>query len=57
MNEEEIPEGESFEYENKCECGKKVILLTQHDNNPEYYANIYAKCDCGKYLLFQLPVN
>lgn len=39
------------------ECGKAHTLSTQIDKNPEYYADVFIKCDCGKSVYFCLPVN
>jgi hypothetical protein len=44
-------------YTNKCDCGKEIEVRTQEDNNPEYYTDVYVKCDCSLYVLFNLPVN
>ena len=44
-------------YTKKCECGKDMRVRTQTDGSPEYYTDIYVLCDCGKEVLFQLPVN
>ena len=44
-------------YEQKCDCGKKHLILTQKDDRPEYYTEVYVLCDCGEYVNFELPVN
>lgn len=45
-------------YKEKCSnCGKEIEISTQQDKNPEYYTDIYIKCDCGKSISFMLPVN
>lgn len=56
----EIEENHKFDnypYAQICNCGKTIELLTQKDNHPEYYTNVFVLCDCGEYVLFQLPVN
>ena len=47
------------EYIEKCDnCDKEYKVRTQKDVNPEYYTNVYVKCDCGDYWVeFELPVN
>lgn len=58
MNFEEIPEFTRHEYIKKCECcGLKQKILTQEDDRPEYYTEIYLQCQCGVYIEFELPVN
>jgi hypothetical protein len=47
----------SYQYEELCKCGKRHFLETQEDIYPEYYADVYLKCDCGQYVKFELPVN
>lgn len=44
-------------YKNTCECGKEIEVSTQQDSGPEYYTDVYVKCDCGKSVYFELPVN
>jgi hypothetical protein len=44
-------------YKEICECGRIVELSTQTDNCPEYYTDVYVKCECGKSVHFELPVN
>ncbi len=44
-------------YNNTCFCGKKHTLLTQDDNNPEYYSVVISICECGRLVRFSLPVN
>ena len=44
-------------YKNKCECGKVIEVSTQKDENPEYYTDVFVRCDCGKSVAFILPVN
>lgn len=57
MQLEEIPESDRYPYKNKCTCGKKYILLSQEDDEPEYRTGVYIKCECGQYIEFILPVN
>ena len=59
MKKEEIKELFRHEYTAKCEkCGKTITVLTQgEDNCPEYWADVYVKCDCGNFVLLSLPVN
>jgi hypothetical protein len=52
-----IHERDRFKYEQKCQCGKIHIMLTQEDNDPEYHTRVYVLCDCGQYVEFNLPVN
>lgn len=44
-------------YKEKCECGNEIEVSTQKDECPEYYAEVYVKCKCGKAVEFSLPVN
>jgi len=45
-------------YKQKCKkCGKEYEVSTQKDRDPEYYTDIYIKCDCGESVQFTLPVN
>jgi hypothetical protein len=58
MNLESIPEGLRNPYLAQCPCcGITQTLLTQGENSPEYYAEVYLQCQCGEYLEFELPVN
>lgn len=58
MNIEDIPEGLRYPYHALCPCcGITQTMLTQRDNFPEYYTEIYLMCQCGEYLEFNLPVN
>ena len=41
----------------KCTCGKEFEVRTQPDEDPEYYTDVFVKCDCGSFVLFSLPVN
>jgi len=44
-------------YKEKCECGKEIEVSTQQDQCPEYYTEVYVRCECGKSVCFTLPVN
>ena len=45
-------------YTETCEdCGNKIEVSTQRDNNPEYQTDVYVKCQCGASVQFTLPVN
>ena len=44
-------------YKEQCECGKVIEVSTQKDKNPEYYTDLFVKCECGKSVCFTLPVN
>lgn len=45
-------------YSEQCkECGKTYEVSTQKDNHPEYFTEVYLKCECGASVLFDLPVN
>jgi len=44
-------------YEKKCKCGKKHTVSAQKDEGAEYITEIYIKCECGKSVRFNLPVN
>lgn len=44
-------------YKEQCECGAVIEVVTQKDNNPEYYTTVLVKCTCGRYVDFSLPVN
>lgn len=58
MKETEIEAWDSHLYKEKCDkCDKEHELKTQKDNYPEYYTDVYLKCDCGDFVLFSLPVN
>ena len=58
MKIQDIPHGLLYPYHAKCPCcGLTQTLLTQQDNKPEYYAEVYLQCQCGEYLEFDLPVN
>ena len=47
----------SQEYKANCSCGKEFNISTQEDIHPEYYTDIFVKCDCGESVKFILPVN
>lgn len=54
----ELKERDGYPYKSKCKsCEKEHILFTQGDDCPEYYTDVYLKCDCGEYVEFKLPVN
>ena len=44
-------------YSKTCTCGRVIEVSTQQDRDPEYYTDIYVKCECGKSVAFSLPVN
>lgn len=45
-------------YKEVCKnCGKKHIVATQDDYIPEYYTDVYIKCECGTFVPFNLPIN
>lgn len=44
-------------YKEKCVCGKEIEVSTQTDDSPEYYTDVFVKCDCGNSVHFSLPVN
>ena len=44
-------------YTQKCECGNVIEISTQKDASPEYYTDVYVKCNCGRSVKFLLPVN
>lgn len=49
---------ESQTYSGKCnKCGHITLVSTQKDRCPEYYSDIFVKCDCGGSIKFKLPVN
>lgn len=39
------------------QCGREVEVVTQQNNDPEYYTEIHVKCQCGGAAKFELPVN
>jgi len=46
------------EYVSKCSvCSKEVKVVTQKDDQPEYYTDVSVLCSCGNYVAFELPVN
>lgn len=46
------------EYTRECDlCQKQHTVFTQRDNHPEYYTDVFVKCDCGNHVQFTLPVN
>jgi hypothetical protein len=44
-------------YREHCRCGRIIEVITQKDENSEYYTTIHIKCICGLYVKFELPVN
>ena len=45
-------------YKAKCnKCEKEIEVITQKDNYPEYYTDVYVRCQCGGTARFVLPVN
>jgi hypothetical protein len=48
---------ESQVYTKTCDCGKVHEVSTQEDIEPEYYTSVFIKCDCGRSVGFELPVN
>ncbi len=45
-------------YIEKCtQCGKTHVISAQSDDCPEYYTDIFYRCDCGASIKFTLPVN
>lgn len=44
-------------YQSDCECGKTMIVSTQRDNFPEYETEVFIKCECERWIYFELPVN
>jgi len=40
-----------------CECGERIMVSAQENAAPEYEADVYVKCRCGKSVHFNLPVN
>jgi hypothetical protein len=57
MKIKKIPEYHRFPYEKTCKCGKKFVLLSQKNDDPEYYTSLYLLCECGEYVKFNIPVN
>ncbi len=58
MQLDDIPKKLRFEYTKVCTCClKENTLLSQNDDLPEYYAEVFLKCVCGEYIEFDLPVN
>ncbi len=58
MRLEDVCKLDRHEYTKNCElCGLKLEVFTQADNDPEYYTDIYVRCNCGEYIHFELPVN
>ncbi len=58
MNIEEIQKYFRCFYIKDCDyCGLTQEILTQSDEKPEYWTEIYLNCQCGNYIKFELPVN
>jgi len=58
MDREEIDEIYRYKYTKKCPCcGLEQEILTQKDKYPEYYTEVYLKCQCGEFIEFVLPVD
>ncbi len=58
MKFDEILPYRTCSYTKTCSCcDLKHQILTQHDDCPEYYTDIYLQCQCGEYVEFELPVN
>lgn len=60
MKYEDIKPYRRNEYKRMCEgCHSTLTALTQRDDYPEYYTDVYIKCpNCTEhYILFELPVN
>jgi phage FluMu protein Com len=52
------PFNEKGLFEQECpNCGEINEVVTQADNNPEYYTRVTTKCSCGTSIDWQLPVN
>lgn len=57
MKIDEIPSGYQYIYRQTCDCGKDHCILTKRNNCPEYETLIYIFCDCGEYVMFEIPIN
>jgi ribosomal protein L31 len=45
-------------YKAKCsKCGNEIEVSTQQDLDPEYYTDVFVRCQCGGSAHFKLPVN
>lgn len=45
-------------YYEECEnCHKIHGLLSQQNDDPEYYTKVFIICDCEELVEFKLPVN
>ena len=45
-------------YTQVCKCGVDNYVVTQCDDDPEYYTKIYTFCrECGETIEWTLPVN
>lgn len=38
-------------------CDQHYTILSQKDDEPEYYTIIFTYCECGELLKWSLPVN
>lgn len=46
------------EYSQICDkCNTNNKVLSQKDNNPEYYTIVMTFCQCGNEIKWKLPVN
>lgn len=57
MRLKQIDVGLRFAYRNKCTCGEAHEVLTQNNDDPEYYTDIFIPCKCGEYVKIVIPVN
>ena len=54
----QLDDYDNHEYKKTCDgCGKEHSVFTQAENCPEYYTDVALQCDCGEYVMFNLPVN
>lgn len=54
----QLDDYDNNEYKETCDgCGKEHSVFTQADNGCEYYTDVALQCDCGEYVMFNLPVN
>ena len=45
-------------FKGRCnKCRKVLSVSTQKDDNPEYYTDVFIKCQCGGSALIVIPVN
>lgn len=38
-------------------CGHLLRLVSQADDSPEYYSQVFVVCECGELVSFSVPVN